>query len=303
MKPYVIADSAAPMKTHTVQAVTVCVNFADILEHTLINNLAHFDYLVVVTSHKDRATQALCRKMSIQCVKTDDFYHEGANFNKARGINIGLAHLKPGGWRLHIDADIALPPTFRAMLRHHPLREDSIYGADRLNVYGFDAWQRVRGALHMQHNYHYMVSPFIDRDTDLGSRFVHNEWGYCPIGFFQLWHSSLPEIYYPVNQGSANHTDVTFAIQWPREKRALIPELFVYHLESARGQDQKNWDGRKTDKFGPEKKPAAEAKPPLIESGPAKGAPADGRPIVIERHRHHHFHCPPHHGPRPYMEH
>jgi hypothetical protein len=215
-------------------------------------NFGQFDHLVVVTDRKDKKTQRLCRSLSVQCVVTDDFYHGGDNFNKARGINIGLAHLMPGGWRLHLDADIVLPPHFRHMIRRHPLQKHCIYGADRVNVHGYEAWRRVRSKMHGQYNHHFMVTPHDrgDHGTSIGSRFLHSEWGYCPIGYFQLWHSDVG-VRYPVNQGSAEHTDVTFAIQWQREERHIIPELFVYHLMMDGQRDGENWQGRKTPPFEP----------------------------------------------------
>ena len=45
-----IADSPVAMKTHSVQAVTVCVNFSDFLEQTLINNLGE----IVATGNDSR---------------------------------------------------------------------------------------------------------------------------------------------------------------------------------------------------------------------------------------------------------
>lgn len=239
-----IPSNFAGMEDLVIQGVTVCVNFGDYLEETLTNNLGCFDQFVVVTDTRDNRTANLCNKLSVNCIRTDDFYIGGDNFNKGRAINIGLAHLSPGGWRLHLDADIALPPTFRQMIRRHPLDKEFLYGADRLNVVGYPCWCKVKKF--NQYNYNYMVTP--DPTTNLGSRLVHNEWGYCPIGYFQLWHSSRG-VRYPINQGSAEHTDVTFAQQWAREKRALIPELLVYHLESEGSKFQGDWNGRTSPDF------------------------------------------------------
>ena len=93
-----------------------------------------------------------------------------------------------------------------------------------------------------------MVTP--NPKFSLGSRLLHQEYGYCPIGYFQLWHSSHGK-QYPVVSGSAEHSDVVFALQWTRQKRELLPELFVYHLESERADMGANWKGRKTKPFGP----------------------------------------------------
>jgi hypothetical protein len=44
------------------------------------------------------------------------------------------------------------------------------------------------------------------------------------------------------------HTDVLFAIQWPRPKRQLLPEGFCIHLQSS-AEFGANWQGRKTPPF------------------------------------------------------
>lgn len=241
-----IPSNYGGMEDLVIQAVTVCVNFGDYLEETIVNNMGCFDQLVVVTDRRDNRTYNLCDKLSVTCIRTDDFYVGGDNFNKGRAINIGLAHLLPGGWRVHIDSDIALPYNFRQMIRRHPLDKETLYGIDRINVKGYANWKKVEAELHKQFNYHYMVTA--NNYGEIGSRLVHDEWGYCPIGYFQMWHSSV-NIRYPVNQGSAEHTDVTFAIQFPREKRALIPEVFAYHLESEGTVNKGDWNGRTSPDF------------------------------------------------------
>jgi hypothetical protein len=94
-----------------------------------------------------------------------------------------------------------------------------------------------------------MVTP--QSEFQLGSRLVHLEYGYCPIGYFQLFHA-ITRRKYPIVCGSAEYSDVLFAVQWPREERILLPEFFVYHLESESIKMGANWDGRKTKVFGPE---------------------------------------------------
>lgn len=45
-----------------IEAVVICYNYSDFLEHTLPANLNHLDRLVVVTHPSDKATNELCRK-------------------------------------------------------------------------------------------------------------------------------------------------------------------------------------------------------------------------------------------------
>ncbi|MBO0951208.1 hypothetical protein [Fibrella forsythiae] len=93
-----------------IEAVTVCVNYADFLVQILPHIRGLFDRLVVVTTPADRYTQQVCEYYRVECIQTDAFYDDGAVFNKAKGINAGLARLEMDGWVVHLDSDIYLPP-------------------------------------------------------------------------------------------------------------------------------------------------------------------------------------------------
>ena len=203
-----------------------------------------------MTAHDDRATQAVCDRHGVICVKTDVHREDPLDrFNKGLMINLGLAHLRHRGWLLHLDADIVLPDRLRFILNKSRLDEDCIYGADRVNVVGKDDWEAIKQSANGQRQYRhrYLVSPAEGR---LGARLVHNEYGYCPIGYFQLWHSRHRDRRYHFAQGSAEHSDVLFALQWPAARRILLPGVFVYHLESEPAKMGANWNGRVTRPFG-----------------------------------------------------
>jgi len=235
-----------------IEAVTVCVDYADYLEQTLPTVLAHVDDLVVVTSPRDARTRRLCARHSVRCLPTDCFYQGGDAFNKARGINYGLANLRLDDWVLHLDADIALPARARWTIGQATPDRRKLYGCDRVNCVGRAAWDALRAAPPIPFEWKCLVSP--PRGLAMASRIAHMEYGgYVPIGFFQLWHPGRSGVdRYPQRQGSAEHTDVLHAIQWPRERRELLPELFAIHLET-RGKTGApigdNWDGRKTPAF------------------------------------------------------
>lgn len=243
------------------EAVIVCKDYSDFLEHTLPENMQHFDHVVVVTHYSDKRTIGLCNKYSIDCVQTHAFFEEGAKFNKGRAINVGFAHLKGLGWILHIDADTLLPHRFRHMLDRARLNEANLYGADRVNVRGWERYQQLRnnGSLVPHYKHGYFVKP--PENMPIGDRIVHMEHGYCPIGYFQLFHKSSFKKY-PTNQGTAEHTDLLFAIQWAREQRVLLPEVLCYHLESDPNGSPMgmNWNGRMSSEFGPPKKGSRESK-------------------------------------------
>jgi hypothetical protein len=265
----------------TVECVIVCVDYADFLLQTLPHNIPHFDRVLVVTSFDDHATQAVCRRLSVECRPTDVMHRDGESFAKGRAIDYGLGYLRRCDWLVQLDADIWLPPTTRNWLNWIPLDPDCIYGIDRVNCVGYEKWTRFmasdtpdasparshapkglssRAMDRLQHRYHCMIQPpGVDgANLPLGTRIALREHGgYVPIGFFQLWHSRH-ERRYPLLQGSAEHTDVLHALQWPAGRRRLIPEIIAVHLSSESGPMGANWSGRRSRRFGPAKTSAAE---------------------------------------------
>lgn len=230
-----------------IEAVTVCYNYGDFLAATLPENMEQIDRLIVVTHPSDVATKRLCDKYSIDFIETEVMHDYGDKFNKGRAINMGLMHLRHDGWLLHLDADILLPHRFRNLLEHARLEVGNLYGADRLNVENYENWVKHKNDRVPHHHYRYLV-PFI-KAFPVGARLLHKEFGYCPIGYFQLWHSSQKRKY-PVVAGSAEHSDVVFACQWPRNKRVLLPEVTCIHLETTSDMGV-NWCGRKSPPWGP----------------------------------------------------
>ena len=234
------------MSSNRIEAVIVCKDYGDFLQETLPRNIQALDGVVVVTHPSDRHTKAVCQKLGVNCVETEVMHAKGDKFNKGRCINLGLSHLRHDDWLLHLDADILLPDRFRQMLDHAELNPKNIYGADRLNVKSYDTWKTHKAKRLPQWRYGYLVTP--TEEFPAASRLLHGDYGWVPIGYFQLWHSSARRRY-PINQGSAEHTDVLFGIQWNRENRILLPEIFVYHLESEISKMGANWGGRITKQF------------------------------------------------------
>lgn len=236
------------------EGVTVCVDYSDFLAHTLPTNKQHFDKYVVVTSVNDKLTQRLCEYHNIETVVTDKFYEDGDVFNKAKGINEGLKRLSMKGWVVHMDADIYLPPLTRPILERIDLREDTIYGMDRMMCPSYESWNKyITQPTPPTHEGWIYVHPTI---FPMGVRIAeYHSKGYEPIGYFQLWNPKVSGITtYPQQHGAADRTDVLFAKQWPRKQRALIPEIIAIHLDSENLNLKdmgKNWNGRKTAWFGP----------------------------------------------------
>lgn len=243
-----------------IECVTVSVNFSDVLAHSLPLNKHHFDRMIVVTSPADTATRKLCDHHYVECVVTDAFYHNDQAFNKARGINAGLAKLAKTGWVAHIDADIVLPARTRRLWNETvALDPGCIYGMDRLMCPDFNTWARHMADPVIQHCNEIFVIPDGFR---LGVRVAQlNSEGYLPIGFFQLWHPGGSGVSkYPEEHGTAGRTDMLFARQWIRKRRVLIPEMFAIHLGSPIPAGKTNWRGRTMAPFGPGI-PACDVKP------------------------------------------
>jgi hypothetical protein len=222
------------------EAVTCCVGFDDLLDITLALNHPHLDTMIVVTSHGDRATQAVARKHGAICVQTDLFGKNGRTFNKGAAINAGFSRFQYHGWRLHMDADIALPDNFRRILFNHTVLDPNcIYGADRVDVIGADELRASRAG-GPQHAQGFMVAP--RPAQPLSARYVDTLRGYVPIGFFQLWHSSAQKEY-PWSLGTAAHDDVMFAEQWPAAYRRHLATVICQHLCAHAPSLGENWDG------------------------------------------------------------
>lgn len=238
-----------------IEAVTICVNYGGEFRETAQYNRPHFDRWIVVTRPNDHETIDLTKQYSCDLIMTDDFDRDGG-FNKARSINRGLACVRGDGWLCHIDADIALPLDFKDVLNDTHLNENCIYGCDRLNVTGWENWQKVKSTPLRARSSPWCIE--LDRPyTKVGARVIKREYGYSPIGFFQLWHGptqvvhGMPAKLYPIQHGTAARTDEQHSLQWDRQKRVLIPELLVWHLESTAAPMGSNWNGRSTPPFGP----------------------------------------------------
>lgn len=240
-----------------IEAVTVCVDHADFLLEAAKRNAKHFDRWVVATRERDEETREVCRKLNLETVLTDDFDREGpGTFSKAAGINRALGLLSADCFHLHLDSDVVVPDNFRQLLELAGLQKDCIYGADRVMVKSWEEWQKFKNSGFFHHDYYCRVNV---PDFPLGTRWVSPQWGYVPIGFFQLFHCAATEWRgvrvrpYPTRHTTAARCDVQFALQWDRTKRVHLPEVVCIHLESEPSRLGANWSGRTTKRFGPSK--------------------------------------------------
>jgi hypothetical protein len=232
------------VETNRLEAVTVSVGFDDLLDVTLAANHQQVDHQIVVTSHDDSRTHAVVRKHGATLVQTDLFQKNGRNFNKGAAINAGMDYFQYHGWRMCWDADIVLPDSFRRMLftKTH-LDRSTLYGCDRVDVVGREEWHAIRNHNNRQHSEGVFVGT--NHHRALSPRYVDNLSGYCPLGFFQMWHASCQKPY-PFSLGTAAHDDVMFARLWPQSHRVLLPSVVCYHLCSKEPQLGENWEGNRT---------------------------------------------------------
>ena len=141
------------------EAVVICVDYADYLAETLPFLLPHVDDVVVVTSPDDGRTHRICKQYGVRFLPTRCFYREGEPFNKARGINYGLANLKLDGWVLHVDADTVLPSRTRYLLGNVDLDPRKLYGCDRVHCLGRAAWDDLKADPEVQYEWNCLVKP------------------------------------------------------------------------------------------------------------------------------------------------
>jgi hypothetical protein len=222
------------------EGITTCVGFDDILDVSLTHNHPHLDHMIVVTSHEDKKTHAVARKHGATLVQTDLFTKNNRVFNKGAALQHGHSFFVYNGWRLNLDVDIMLPDNFRRILFNNThLDKDCIYGALRTDVVGLEDLKDARKGL--QHHDSY----FISSNRKIGSTFVDNLNNYCPIGWFQLYHSSNQHPH-PHSLGDAAHDDVLFASLWPHSQRRLLPTVICQHLITEDLPMGSNWNGRKS---------------------------------------------------------
>jgi len=241
-----------------IEAVTVCIGYADFLAETIPYNLPVLDRWLIVTSPQDEETRELCRRHSLEVLITENHKrNEGKDFAKGRVVEYGMRQLSSDAWHLHMDGDIVLPRRFRHLLESAHLKSNHIYGCDRVMVKSWEQWQALKnsGWLDNQGDYHCRVH--FPPGYEVGTRWCAPDLGYIPIGFFQLAHPDRTEFKgvrqnsYPSRHADACRTDVQYGAKWDRRHRELLPELIVAHLESEPAKLGANWAGRTTKRFAP----------------------------------------------------
>lgn len=220
------------------EALTMCVDYSDYLEHTLPLAKVHFDKMVVVTVERDKDTQKVCEQHGVECVFTNRLYEDGAAFNKGKGLNDGFKALSRTDWIALFDCDIILQPDFRQKIdvELSTLNPECLYGTKRRKILYYEDYVAWKDGQEIK---------FYDRDPVICS------------GFFQLFNANCSKIknkdaIYPEQVKSALG-DITFRGNWKEEewKRLQSIESVIHlpHQKHDLGKDVvclRNWYGRKT---------------------------------------------------------
>lgn len=121
-----------------ISIITTCVNYCDFLKLTYKRNsrqFSKFDFFVI-TSSQDKQTQDFCFTNNIFCHQTDEFYKNGAEFNKAEAINKTVIDLKDevlaNDWILLCDADVVVDKAIETFVNLEEKREDCLYSTGRI---------------------------------------------------------------------------------------------------------------------------------------------------------------------------
>jgi glycosyltransferase involved in cell wall biosynthesis len=237
-----------------IEAVTVCVDYADFLEVTLSSILAAVDELVVVTTAEDHRTRKLCIAHGVRSILSTAMYADGRKFSLGAAINSGLRFLKLDDWALVIDADIVLPRNTRETLNTIGLDPKNIYGIDRVHCRGRFAWDQF---ITQPRPVRQWEVPLL-RDFEMGARIRVPGSGYVPCGYFQFWNAGWTKIRdYPIDdRGTAEGSDMIHSLRWDRCDRTLIPDLVGVELGTdLPGDVGVNWSGRRTPEFSIEEGP------------------------------------------------
>jgi len=224
--------------------ITVCVDYADILEICIKENLQFLnpkDWFII-SSNKDKDTQKLCEKYNLSCSTTDYFntnyngfncsrvfYENNCQFNKAAALNELFRKLQKQklfennfDWILLLDADIILNDSLKFMSHES------------------------NNILYDQSCFYSCARKIFNTPDDLLKDNGHIE-KIDFIGYFQLFHKDKiihdlinEKTIFPEFPTACRYDDAFRDKYWPnRRKYIQIPGL-VYHL----GPIATNWSGR-----------------------------------------------------------
>jgi hypothetical protein len=201
-------------------AITVSVNYDDILKHVIGQNAPFFKEWVIITSPEDEGTKAVINDAKLPNITTlyfDRFKHNAA-FNKGGAIRFAQQYVynkyKKAASNtsiLILDSDIAIPNNFNDLISGFIPENDAIYGVRERFDYNTleDFLKQRKGELYI--------------------------FGHKIVGFFQLY--KLNTKYKYDDSNDCGRVDNIFRDKFPHQKRL---EISLSHL----GRNSINWYGR-----------------------------------------------------------
>lgn len=206
--------------------VVVCVDYADLLRHSIARWREGMDRLIVVTTDEDSATRRLADLHGCELHCTNIFYANGAHFNKGAALAEAFLHKSVLGnhWIATFDADTVPPLGWRRAFNDLGPRPGELYGVRRCYVSESDV-----GRLDSLETRKLQVMP--------------QSW---VIGFFMLFHAMdthLPPKDAPIFDlcwPHAGNYDTIFCRRWPKNRQVLLSEPRMIHI----GRERQNWCGR-----------------------------------------------------------
>lgn len=210
-----------------IHAITVSVDYSDILRITLPYVRHHFKHYTIITTPADYVNVypiAVANDAQVLC--TDLFFHAGAKFNKWLALEWGLSKIGRKGWLALLDADVLWPKVLPTPLERI-LRQGYLYSPLR------------------------RMYPHIPKDASEIP--PEDKWRGYPIhrnlsefaGYSQLFSADDPVLgsppWHQVDWLHAGGADSFFQAKWPTERK-IRPDWHVLHLGTA----GENWAGRVT---------------------------------------------------------
>ena len=238
------------MQINPLQVIIPCVDYADILEHTLPITKRHFKRILVVSSEEDDRTTNLCLRENVEVFLTEAWFSGAARFNKAAALNEAIAdalNAAAVSWILILDADIVFPENF--VLNCETLDPLCLYSVPRRLCLTEDEWRNFSNGTEAVSSFPLYQVPIKDGKA-WGNRPTANPAGL--LGYFQLWNAYMTGKSRFPDSPSASSYDVEFALTFSEEHRKYIDNLEVIHL----GPLRTNWNGRLSPWWNPSKSKA-----------------------------------------------
>ena len=199
------------IKKVNITAITVSVNYSDLLQVCIEKNYTFFEKWYIVTDINDTKTQELCNKYKNIILLYFNFTENGNIFNKGGGLKLAqtYAHtFHPNNYFLIIDSDICLPKNFKDIIESQPYKNQTVYCAQR-NIYK-------------------NLNCFLNQEILATDNRLF-------LGFFQFYKGR----YFYSDSFDASKCDEQFVTLF--KDRYTIPHLCVDHI----GLPDLNWQGRR----------------------------------------------------------